>query len=230
MHRATIKGFRPFGVFVELQGYRRWGMVHLSQLSNHMESSRDDSDEQKVEAMKGVVSEGEQVWVKVVEVREDDNTGRTRIGCSVKLANQRDGTDLDPHGINYQPRPEGGGGGRAPVGAQAGETAKGKIEWVRAFPPCVPLSQLGRHGGVECRTQSVRCDMKQHYTRVWAIDTDRRHHLFERAWKAAELSVFQYTCAAAVSHLAACAHGAGTPCGRREADGWQQQVRSGGVG
>jgi len=138
MHRATIKGMRPFGVFVELQGYRRWGMVHLSQLSNHMESSRDDSDEQKVEAMKGVVSEGEQVWVKVVEVREDENTGRTRIGCSLKLANQRDGTDLDPHGINYQPRPEGGGGGRAPVGAQAGETAKGKIEWVRAFAPSAP--------------------------------------------------------------------------------------------
>lgn len=61
--------------------------------------------------------------------REDESTGKTRIGCSVKLANQREGTDLDPHGINYQPRPDGGFGGRAPVGAQAGGTAKGKVDW-----------------------------------------------------------------------------------------------------
>ena len=56
-------------MFVELQGYRRWGMVHLSQLSNHLEVSRDASDEQKMEEIKGVVSEGESLWVKVVEVR-----------------------------------------------------------------------------------------------------------------------------------------------------------------
>jgi predicted RNA-binding protein with RPS1 domain len=56
---------RAFGVFVEMHGFRRWGLVHLSQLSNHWESNREDSDEQKIDAIKGVVSEGEQIWVKV---------------------------------------------------------------------------------------------------------------------------------------------------------------------
>lgn len=38
----------------------------------------------------------------------------------------------DPNGLQYQPRPEGGGSGsnRKAVGANAGETAKGKVDWV----------------------------------------------------------------------------------------------------
>lgn len=43
--------------------------ARVAQLSNHIEFSREDTDEQKIEGMKGVVGEGETVWVKVVEVR-----------------------------------------------------------------------------------------------------------------------------------------------------------------
>eukprot|EP00959_Pyramimonas_sp_CCMP1952_P386224 8094558-Pyramimonas_sp.AAC.1 len=36
---------------------------------------------------------GKQVWVKVVDLRSG-NDGRVRMGCSMKLVNQDDGTDL----------------------------------------------------------------------------------------------------------------------------------------
>ena len=51
------------------------------------------------------------MWVKVVEVRTDDPGAPPKIGCSIKLVNQKEGNDLDPHGLKYRPRGEGGGGG-----------------------------------------------------------------------------------------------------------------------
>ena len=40
------------------------------------------------------------LFLQVVEVHPDDGSGRgPRIGCSLKLVNQTDGTDLDPQVI-----------------------------------------------------------------------------------------------------------------------------------
>ena len=49
------------------------------------------------------------MFVKVVDVKQDERG--PKIGCSIKLVSQRDGTDLDPHNLKYRPRPEGGGPG-----------------------------------------------------------------------------------------------------------------------
>ncbi len=50
-----------------------------------------------------------QVWVKVVEVR-DDGSGQPKINCSMKVVSQEDGSDLDP--TNTAASRGGGGGGR----------------------------------------------------------------------------------------------------------------------
>lgn len=47
IHRATVKRIEAYGMFVELAGYRRYGLVHSSQVANYLEFSREDSDETK---------------------------------------------------------------------------------------------------------------------------------------------------------------------------------------
>ena len=41
-----------------------------------MEIEKEDSDEAKMAAVGAVVSIGEQVYIKVVEIKEDDGSGR----------------------------------------------------------------------------------------------------------------------------------------------------------
>ena len=41
-----------------------------------MDIGKEDSDEEKVAALSAVVAVGEQVYVKVVEIKEDDGSGR----------------------------------------------------------------------------------------------------------------------------------------------------------
>jgi len=130
IHAATVERVAPFGIFVRLPGFRKWGLVHTSQVSDHLAVSREDSDEEKVAALSSVVVAGEAVQVKVVEVVPDERG--PKVGCSIKLVNQRDGTDLDPNFLKYRPRGEGGGdrGGRAPLGAAAGEVKAGAVvDW-----------------------------------------------------------------------------------------------------
>ena len=43
-----------------------------------MEIGKEDSDEEKVAALSAVVAVGEAVYVKVVEIKEDDGSGRCR--------------------------------------------------------------------------------------------------------------------------------------------------------
>lgn len=105
IHRGTVQSIRPFGVFVRLEGFRRQGLVHASQISDHLFLGRDDTDEEKAAEIGAVLAVGEPVWVKVVEVDENsERGGPPRIGCSIKLVSQRDGTDLDPGNAKYQPR------------------------------------------------------------------------------------------------------------------------------
>lgn len=47
----------------------------MSQVSDHLELSREDSDEEKVAALSSVVAAGEAVQVKVVEVVPDERWG-----------------------------------------------------------------------------------------------------------------------------------------------------------
>ncbi|KAK3236942.1 hypothetical protein CYMTET_52949 [Cymbomonas tetramitiformis] len=124
--RATVQQIKPFGIFVEMEGFGRWGMVHRMQVANFLEFNRDDPDEDKIAAMAGVVSQGERVYVKVVEVNTSDD-GRLKIGCSMKVVDQNTGEDMDPNNTQCRPR---GDGGQGKLGEDAGETTKtGVINW-----------------------------------------------------------------------------------------------------
>ena len=50
---------KPFGVFVEMKGFRRQGLVHISRMANR-----------RVEKPEDVTSEGEQVFVKVTAIED----------------------------------------------------------------------------------------------------------------------------------------------------------------
>ena len=124
---GSVLQLRPFGIFVSLDGYRKNGLVHSSQVSEHLRFSRDDADGEKVAALSGVLSVGERVFVKVVEVETDDS-GRLKLGCSLKLVDQRTGADLDPSGKAYRPR------GARLTGDEEGEgqrrrEAGGLVDW-----------------------------------------------------------------------------------------------------
>lgn len=96
-----------------------------------MEMDREDSDEAKTAAIAQVLGIGESVWVKVVEIKEADpgSDRGPKVGCSIKLVSQRDGTDLDPHGLKFRPKPTDGGGdfgARRAVGADVGKVQQGE--------------------------------------------------------------------------------------------------------
>lgn len=52
--------------------------VLIQQVANGMEMGKEDSDEEKIAALSAVVAVGEAVYVKVVEIKEDDGSGRCR--------------------------------------------------------------------------------------------------------------------------------------------------------
>jgi len=65
-------------------------------------------------------------------VGEDDGSGRgPKVGCSIKLVEQSSGEDMDPNGLRYKPRGEGGpsAGRQAGLGAAVGQVVGGKIDW-----------------------------------------------------------------------------------------------------
>ncbi|CAI7915338.1 unnamed protein product [Closterium sp. NIES-54] len=90
-------------------------------------AKRDDTDDAKVEALKGVAAEGEQVWVKVISLKDEtgadviDTTpglpgsANIRIGCSMKVVSQTDGADRDPSNQRIGGGQGGGNKWRAPV-------------------------------------------------------------------------------------------------------------------
>ena len=66
MHRGTVRNIRPFGAFVELEGFRRHGLVHNSQISEEVSFSREDEDDAKVKAMEYYAPVGSQVCLPTV--------------------------------------------------------------------------------------------------------------------------------------------------------------------
>jgi len=59
VHKGKVVSIKEYGVFVELEGRRRHGLVHISQVSN----SRIEAEE-----LPTIVEVGETVWVKVIAV------------------------------------------------------------------------------------------------------------------------------------------------------------------
>ena len=102
IHRGEIAKLESFGAFCKLQGFRKQGLLHVSQISNARVESED---------IPSILAVGDEAWLKVVSVDE----GMGRIGLSMKLVSQGDGRDLDPSHTEAAAdgeRGKGGGGGR----------------------------------------------------------------------------------------------------------------------
>ncbi|KAG0566470.1 hypothetical protein KC19_7G066100 [Ceratodon purpureus] len=100
IQKAVVHSIRPFGIFVQMEGYQDHGLVHISEVSNHEICTREDSEEAKMKALSTIANEGKVVWIKVISVRSEN--GKTRIGCSMKHVDQEDGSDLDPNNIQLE--------------------------------------------------------------------------------------------------------------------------------
>ena len=92
IHQATVTSVRPFGLFVSMSGYRKHGLVFISQVSSYLGLDRGATDEEKIEALQEVAKTGESVYVKVIGVGTDEQ-GRLKIACSMRVVSQSDGTD-----------------------------------------------------------------------------------------------------------------------------------------
>lgn len=97
-----VRKVTPFGAFIDLPGYRKSGLVHISRLTNF-----------KVEKVEDVISEGDTgVWVKVISIEDG------KIGLSMRSVDQTSGQDLDPGGTENERR----------GGKRGGDFSERKIE------------------------------------------------------------------------------------------------------
>ncbi|KAF9916626.1 Nucleolar protein of 40 kDa [Lobosporangium transversale] len=80
IHRGQVVRVEDYGAFVQIPGFRKQGLVHKRQTSNHFTENVSD-----------VVASGDHVWVKVTSLQDG------KIALSMKYVSQGDGTDLDPN-------------------------------------------------------------------------------------------------------------------------------------
>jgi len=85
IERGRVSRIETYGAFIDLESYRKRGLVHISELVSF-----------KVEKVEDAVSLDDIVWVKVLSVTEEDKDGRilTRIKLSMKDVSQ-DGSKKD---------------------------------------------------------------------------------------------------------------------------------------
>ncbi|XP_056154963.1 nucleolar protein of 40 kDa [Lampris incognitus] len=86
IYKGEVVSVQTYGAFVRLPGYKKEGLVHVSEMS----ASR-------VENAAEIVDVGEQVWIKVIgrEIRGE----KVKLSFSMKAVNQGTGQDLDPNNV-----------------------------------------------------------------------------------------------------------------------------------
>ncbi|XP_041665098.1 nucleolar protein of 40 kDa [Cheilinus undulatus] len=84
--KGEVVSVQTYGAFVRLSGYKKEGLVHVSEMS----ASR-------VENPSEIVDVGEKVWIKVIgrEIQGD----KVKLSFSMKAVNQGTGRDLDPNNV-----------------------------------------------------------------------------------------------------------------------------------
>lgn len=102
---------RPFGAFVALDGYRKHGLVHISQLAPR-----------RVESVEEVLTEGQDVWVKVLPSEDP-----AKVSLSLRQVDQSTGADLGDEAPRRGRRNEAEAEDGAPRNAD-GSFAWGKLE------------------------------------------------------------------------------------------------------
>eukprot|EP00123_Amoebidium_parasiticum_P020281 comp4659_c0_seq1/m.846 comp4659_c0_seq1/g.846 ORF comp4659_c0_seq1/g.846 comp4659_c0_seq1/m.846 type:complete len:227 (-) comp4659_c0_seq1:234-914(-) len=86
IQKGVARSIQSYGVFVAMDGYKRNGLVHVTQISNS-----------KVDNPADVVAENEPVYVKVIGFGDDPEN--PKISLSMKVVNQRTGEDLDKNNV-----------------------------------------------------------------------------------------------------------------------------------
>eukprot|EP00002_Diphylleia_rotans_P001072 TRINITY_DN1058_c0_g1_i5.p1 TRINITY_DN1058_c0_g1~~TRINITY_DN1058_c0_g1_i5.p1 ORF type:complete len:210 (-),score=58.40 TRINITY_DN1058_c0_g1_i5:58-687(-) len=84
IHRGRVASIRDFGVFVRMDGHRRQGMVHKSQLASY-----------RVENVAEFTEVEANVFVKVIGIE----SGTNKVSLSMKYADQTTGEDLDENNV-----------------------------------------------------------------------------------------------------------------------------------
>ncbi|KAM8767389.1 nucleolar protein of 40 kDa [Acanthopagrus latus] len=84
--KGEVTSVQTYGAFVRLPGYKKEGLVHVSEMSAT-----------RVEKASEIVDVGEQVWIKVIgrETRGD----KVKLSFSMKAVNQGTGRDMDPNNV-----------------------------------------------------------------------------------------------------------------------------------
>lgn len=84
--KGEVVSVQTYGAFVRLPGYKKQGLVHVSEMSAT-----------RVESASEIVDVGEQVWIKVIgrEIQGD----KVKLSFSMKAVNQGTGRDLDPNNV-----------------------------------------------------------------------------------------------------------------------------------
>ncbi|KAM0346702.1 hypothetical protein ACHAPU_005415 [Fusarium lateritium] len=87
IYQGHVTGLKDFGAFVNLHNVkgRVDGLVHVSRMSAG----------QRVNHPSDLVTQGQEVWIKVTSLDKDQN-GRDRVGLSMKDVDQESGQDLEP--------------------------------------------------------------------------------------------------------------------------------------
>ena len=139
VYEGKVSSIKPYGVFVNLENTRTSALVHVSEISEHLRFSREDTDEDKIMGIEGVLSVGESCFVKIIEMKPPESErDRMKLSGSIRLVDQKSGEDLDPENMKLRDRRDGFGGGgdggrfmKKPVGADAGERVQpgGIVQW-----------------------------------------------------------------------------------------------------
>lgn len=84
--QGEVASVQTYGAFVKLPGYKKQGLVHVSEMSAT-----------RVENASEIVDVGEKVWIKVIgrEIRDE----KVKLSFSMKAVNQGTGRDLDPNNV-----------------------------------------------------------------------------------------------------------------------------------
>ncbi|KAM3596252.1 uncharacterized protein V6R79_011170 [Siganus canaliculatus] len=84
--KGEVVSVQTYGAFVRLPGYKKEGLVHVSEMSAT-----------RVESASEIVDVGEKVWIKVIgrEIQGD----KVKLSFSMKCVNQGTGRDLDPNNV-----------------------------------------------------------------------------------------------------------------------------------
>jgi len=93
IHRGTVVSIQPFGCFLQLGNgdVYKDGLLHISNIS---------ASNSRPERVEDLLQEGQQVWVKVTDVKAED----LKYGLDMRFVDQSNGTDLDPHHSGKVPR------------------------------------------------------------------------------------------------------------------------------